>query len=284
MHRPSVLITTLLLSSPAVVWAAPAAPETTTATATTTLTQSPSPAAAVPTLPSAPAPAEREDPGADHALLSPTALTQPGGTVTGSLYEIFGAGLSFGIVDRLQLTAIGVAPIDGYTRVVGNLKFQALRTARLRLAIDGGLTYRHGQEPYDGPPKNPPSTEAEGPETTLTPHLGATLTACLDGGCHSNLNATALARLNLENGPSSVDLYYAASLIKRMSEHTKLLLEVVANSSASAANLAITPGAALRVLWKHLSSDAGLLLVPYINNQQTTSYFPLPYISVSARL
>ncbi|HEY2901822.1 MAG TPA: hypothetical protein VGL59_14665 [Polyangia bacterium] len=279
MHRPSQLVAVLLFLSPAAARAAPAVAET----ATATLTQTPSPAAAA-TMPP-PASAEREDPGADHALLSPTALTQPAGTVTGSLYEVFGAGLTYGIVDRLQLTAIAVAPLDGYTRVVANLKVQALRLGRLRLAIDGGLTYRHGQESYDGPPENPPAAEADGPETTLTPHLGATLTGCLDDGCHSNLNATALARLNIESGQSSsVDLYYAASLINRMSEHTKLVLEVVAVSSGGAANLAVTPGAALRVFWKHLSGDAGFLFVPYTNNQQTTSYFPLPYISVSARL
>jgi len=267
----------LMFSSPAVAAAAPLAD-------VPALARTAGPGAA--TTPSAAtASVEHQDPGADHGLLAPTALTQPGGTVTGSLYEIFGAGITYGIVDRVQLTGVGVAPIDGYTRLLTNLKLQVLRRGRTRLAIYGGLTYSTGQDSYVLPPdpKKPMQTKPEGTETVLSPLAGAALTVCLSDDCHDNFSATAVVRRNLEDGQWSTDVHYGASFFHRMTEHSKLIVEVDKIGDDAARIGSYLPAGGVRMFWKHLAGDIGFMLVPYINNRNETNYLPLPYVSVSAR-
>ncbi len=62
-----------------------------------------------------------EDPHGDRAVLLPTALTQPAGTVSISSYDLVFAGLTFGVTDRLQVSTTALlTPLVGRTLVVGN--------------------------------------------------------------------------------------------------------------------------------------------------------------------
>src|SRR5262245_38007940 len=70
-----------------------------------------------------------EDPHGDRAVLLPTGLTQPAGSFSVSSYDLFFAGLTYGITDRVQVSTTGLLTplMVGAVLVVGNVKWQVLR-------------------------------------------------------------------------------------------------------------------------------------------------------------
>jgi hypothetical protein len=141
----------------------------------------------------------REDASLDHGFLAPTALTQPAHSLVVNDYELAILGVSYAATDRLQLSAT-VAPSPFGALVFGNAKWQALRTERLRLALQGGI----GTSGF---------------------HMGAVTSVCLTAGCHSLVSAGVVfvPMLTVNDGAPFI---YSGSLIQRLGEEVKLVLEV----------------------------------------------------------
>jgi hypothetical protein len=222
-----------------------------------------------------------EDPHGDRGVLLPTALTQPAGTFSISSYDLVFAGLTFGITDRLQAsTTTLLTPFLGATLVVGNLKWQVRRHGWWRLSLNAGASYAHmePEEPvFDSDGRRIPS------EGRVMPHLGATVSYCLSDDCQSLLSASVQLSSNLERGRlAQNNAYFGASLVHRMTEHTKLVLEVT-----SVAGLYPGPGVAfgavpvlaLRYFRQRVAFDGGVMAL----NDSPGGADPLPYFAGSYR-
>jgi hypothetical protein len=222
-----------------------------------------------------------EDPHGDRGVLLPTALTQPAGTFSISSYDLFIAGLTFGITDRLQVSTTAVlTPFVGAALVVGNLKWQVLRHGSWRLSLNAGMSYDHVEPPE---PSFGPDGQINPVEGGLTPHLGAAVSYCLSDDCQSLLSASVQMLATPERwrfGQSNA--YFGASLVHRMTEHTKLVLEVT-----SVAGLypdpGVAPGAipvmALRYFRERVAFDGGVMVWTEARGAADT----LPYLAGSFR-
>jgi hypothetical protein len=221
------------------------------------------------------------DPHGDRAVLLPTALTQPAGSFSISSYDLFFAGLTFGITDRLQVSTTALlTPFVGATLVVGNLKWQVLRHGPWRLSLNAGMSYAHFEpdEPTFGPDGQ--MTPVEG---RLTPHLGAAVSYCLSDDCQSLLSASVQMLSNPERwrlGQSNA--YFGASLVHRMTEHLKLVLEVTSVAGLYP-DAGVAPGAvpvlALRYFRERVAFDGGVMVWTESQGQAAA----LPYLAGSFR-
>jgi hypothetical protein len=172
---------------------------------------------AMPPQPAAPSrnidPGVLEDANAGRGWMSPTALTEPGGTWSVSDYELFLLSIGYAVTDKLTLSATTVPPYteDFPLWVLFNAKYQVVRTGRVRVALQGAITH---------------FAERDSSNDSFTAgDLGGALTLCLDDGCHSHLSgflAAAFAR----DTDSSVPFLAAATAVARVSKHVKLVLEL----------------------------------------------------------
>lgn len=221
-----------------------------------------------------------EDPHGDRAILLATGLTQPAGTVSISSYDLFFAGLTLGITDRLQAsTTAMLTPFMGATVVAGNVKWQILRHGVLRLSVNGGTSYAR-IERDDG------FHHAGGQanlEHRLMPHLGASASYCLTDDCQSLLSAsvqflTGVARWR----PVQTSTYFGASLIVRLGTHTKLVAEVTSGAElhpGPANASSALPTVALRYFNHRVALDGGVMALAESGGET----IPLPYVAASFR-
>jgi hypothetical protein len=151
------------------------------------------------------------DPNIDRAWLSPTAATQPGGTWSFNDWELVLVGLTYGITDNVQLSVALLPPFVQDQPFVGyaSLKVGLLSAGRVRLA--GSVTMGVGH--IDS-------------ETHGAGVAGGELSFCTDGPCSSILSAFVLAGFAIGDSQDAVPVYYGASLIQRLSDHVKLVLEL----------------------------------------------------------
>jgi len=122
------------------------------------------------------------DPNIDRGFVLPTAMTQPAGSVTYNNYELLLHGVSYGLTDRLQLSATVLAPIIKEIPFVGSvaLKGQLYRGERLHLALQGSLGGAYSQDGGDG---------------AFIGGLGALASVCLRQDCSSLLSASVTYQL-----------------------------------------------------------------------------------------
>lgn len=76
-----------------------------------------------------------QDANADHNILTPTAETINQGDLTFNSYELFFAGMSYGVTDDLQLTFTTLLPI------VNSIPFVGLFTAKYKLMDNGNTAF-----------------------------------------------------------------------------------------------------------------------------------------------
>lgn len=221
-----------------------------------------------------------DDPHGDRSVLLPTALTQPAGTVSISSYDLFFAGLTFGITDHLQVSTTALlTPFMGATVVVGNAKWQLVRHGAFRLAVNGGVSYaRVENDAHFHGVEGEPSYEHR-----LTPHLGVAASYCLTDDCQSLVSASVQILTGAERWrPVQSSSYFGASLIHRLSEHTKLVFEVTSfaelHPNPAAGNMAL-PTLALRYFNHRVALDGGLMALA----ESHGAVVPLPYVAGSFR-
>jgi hypothetical protein len=151
-----------------------------------------------------------DDPNLDRSFLVPTAMTQPKGSLTYSNYELALHGLTYGFTDRLQGSLTILPPyVDDIPFVaVLSVKGQVVRSDRLHLALQGSTTF------------------ASADHDSAAAFSGGTLfSACISEDCASlvSLGLTVL----FSNQDEDYILSYSGSLTQKLSEHTKLLVEMV---------------------------------------------------------
>jgi hypothetical protein len=277
--RPATLAiaAALLLSSASAASASAAAPAAPANPALNTT-------AGAPTAPAIDA-GQLEDPNIDRGLLFPTGQTQPARTLTLSDYEIFVAGLTYGITNRLQVSAIGTL-VDlgsfGPSRIAGgNLKAQVLRHRRLRLSVLAGALFSQDQPDihHHARPEGVARVEEDAPWRVL-PFGGFVASGCLDLDCHSLLSGNVHLAGASDNGHESGSaLVYSASLVARLSEHLKLILEYSNGTNLRSGDTgSALAAAALRGFNRHFAFEAGAVGVV-----DSDSLFPLLYVSASVR-
>ena len=97
----------------------------------------------------------------------------------------------------------------------------------------------------------------------VSPHLGATVSHCLTDDCQSLLSASVQIVTNpRRSGLGQTNAAYGASLISRITEHTKLVLEVTSGSELSPVRLPINGAlatAALRYFNQRVAFDGGVM-------------------------
>ena len=165
------------------------------------------------------------DPNIDRGFVLPTAMTQPAGSVTYNNYELLLHGVSYGLTDRLQLSATVLAPIIKGMPFVGvaSLKGQLYRGERLHLALQGSVGGGYNDDGGDG---------------AFIGGLGGLASVCVRQDCSSLLSASATYQLvgtgrDSDNG----GLIYGASLVHRVGTHVKLLAELASASLFTSGDL-----------------------------------------------
>jgi hypothetical protein len=220
------------------------------------------------------------DPNLDRGFVLPTAMTQPGGSMTYNNYELVLHGLTYGITDRVQVSATVVSPIIKDMPFLGNatIKGRVVATDRFHLALQGGLGYgqifRLGDDDH-------------GAFATA----GALASYCLRADCASLLSASATYQLglDLEDIGRPVHLViYGISFAQRLGNHVKLLAEVASAASAgpdpfdNLDGLLVSYG--VRFHGQKMAADVGFLR-PVITDDGDKSPFVLglPFASFSYR-
>ena len=162
--------------------------------------------------------ARAEDPNIDRVFLLPSAETQPAGTLSFNDYELLLLGVTYGVTDNFQITGQALAPIvkDMPTFLNGSAKLVVLRTDRLRLAVQGGLTYVNAND--DGPDN----------DSALGASLGGIVSICLDADCHSMAtgSVTGFSAIAGDNTDNDIGILYSGGVTAKVAKHAKLLLEV----------------------------------------------------------
>jgi hypothetical protein len=224
------------------------------------------------------------DPAIDRGFLLPTAMTQPKGTLTYNNYEVVLHGLTYGVTDRVQVSATVFTPVGNLLWGLAGLKAQVVATPRFRLALQGtagGATHETG------------NTESVGAGAAYRREsrgfLGSGLFAslCLDRECASLLSAGA-SHTSALGGPGAEHVFlYDSSLVVRVSDGVKVLGEVTTGQGGTSTDLT-EPGGLLvsygvRFHGKRVAGDVGFVK-PYAR-QGSDGIFPLglPFVSLSAR-
>jgi hypothetical protein len=210
-----------------------------------------------------PDPGIASDPHADRAVILPTALTQPAGTVSISSYELFLAGLTVGITDRLQASTTAMAvPLVGGWALVSNLKYQLWRQGSLRVALNAGLRYANSGGGHD---HGHPDAGSGGATHSFAPHGGGAASLCLTDDCQSLLSANVQFLGGMSSAPDDgTDAVYGASLVARLSGRLKLVAEVVSSATVEpdlTQDDGVLATAALRLYHPHAALDAGVMTV-----------------------
>lgn len=178
-------------------------------------------------------PGRAGDANIDRAFLTPTAETQPKGSLAVSEYQLFATGVlgaSYAITDDLQISGLLGLPFQ-YDNPLWlasvSAKYRAYSSRRLRLAVQAGATRL--ADPDEG-------FDTDSHETWFT---GAGIASvCLDAHCSSLVTAN----LTLPFSDAQEDdlfgsesrVLYTASWVQRLHANAKLLLEVSGMASSDA--------------------------------------------------
>lgn len=196
-----------------------------------------------------------EEASVDRGLLSPTALTQPSGSVTLSDYEVVGVSASVGILGRAQLS-VGAMSWGLPFGVAGSLKVRMLSIQRVHVAVIGAAAYWRQQKYV----------------ANAFLLFGAASSLCLDEACRSVASAFAITGRQYNDmddaGPSSSrPLLLGAGLVLRVAESLALVLESSAfrgfdctRSYSSCAALTYLSGGGVRLMRGRLWADVALLV------------------------
>jgi hypothetical protein len=201
-----------------------------------------------------PAPGLREDPHIDRAWFSPTAMTQPAGTFSFNSYELVLLGLTYGVTDSFQLSAITLPPYVEDIPFVGYVsgKLSLPLSGRVRLGGSLGL----GLAAHDG-------------DTGTFGILGGALSICTDEPCASLVSFYLYAGFFLEESEDVIPIGYGASLIQRLGRRVKLVLDVgsggvlASNSRQFAEGVVVSYG--LRFFTGNIAGDIGLIRPIFFN-------------------
>lgn len=164
--------------------------------------------------------ATASDPNLDRGFVLPTAMTQPAGSITYNNYELLLHGVSYGVTDRIQLSATVLAPIvEGMPFVGwGSIKGQIYSGQFLHLALQGSLG-------------GAASTGSGSNGGAMIGGLGGLASVCVRTDCSSLLSASATYQFFGGSNQTDGGLVYGVSLVHRVGQHVKLLGELASASA-----------------------------------------------------
>ena len=241
----------------------------------------PAPANVVNATPAAAPSATSTDPNIDRGFLLPTAMTQPAGSVTYNNYELLLHGITYGVTDRVQVSATVLSPIVREMPFVGfaAVKGQIVSTERFHLALQGSLGWGHD------------FSSADGDANVYTVGAGAFASYCLREDCSSLASASATYQLAFN--PVATDpahlVIYGGSVVHRVGSHVKLLGEVA--SAAGGVGFAgdsenvdgVLVGYGVRFHTDSIAADVGFMK-PFTGGADDGGFLMgLPFASVSYR-
>lgn len=214
-----------------------------------------------------------EDANAARGWMSPTALTEPGGTWSVSDYELFLVSIGYAINDQLSISATTIPPLttDFPLWLLFNAKLQVLKAGRVRAAVQGAVTY------YS---RNVDTTTND---SFTAGELGGALTLCLDDACHSNVSGFVGAGFARDTD-NSVPFVAAGTLVARLGRHVKFVTEVdsafIAGNVNDVANGALV-WYGLRFTSRMIGVDLGF--VRPIGIEDNTFVLGIPVLTFSYR-
>jgi hypothetical protein len=143
----------------------------------------------------------------------PTALTDPAGTWTFSDFELLAVGAGYSPTDQLSLSLTTLLPLttDFPLILLGNAKYQIVKSGSLRVALQGA--FFHFRESSGST-----STSATAGD------LGAAATLCIDTDCHSHVSGFLAAGFAYQE-QSAIPFLFAGSIAYRVGKHVKLIVE-----------------------------------------------------------
>jgi len=217
------------------------------------------------------------DPNIDRGFLLPTAMTQPQGTVTYNNYELLLHGVTYGLTDRVQLTATVLSPITKDIPLfgLGAVKAQIVSAGAFHLALQGTAGIAH---------------ELQGAGETLeTVGGGALASVCLRDDCASLASASATYQAMFGGNETRAQhlVLYGGSLVLRLSEHVKLLGEVASAAGGSTQDFKNVDGLVVsygvRFHTRAIAADVGFIRPMSTGDADINLLLGLPFVNVSYR-
>jgi hypothetical protein len=221
------------------------------------------------------------DPNIDRGFLLPTAMTQPAGSFTYNNYELLLHGLTYGLTDRVQLSATVLSPITRDMPFFGTaaVKARAYSGERLHLALQGSASYGHS---FD--------SGSDGNVGMLG--AGALASVCLRSDCSSLLSGSATYQLGFvfddQSDGTAHMLVYGASIVHRVGRHVKLLGELTSaavrtqsDSFDNAPGLLASYG--VRFHGNSIAGDVGFMKPLITDDGGDDFLLGLPFINLSYR-
>jgi hypothetical protein len=162
------------------------------------------------------------DANAGRGWMTPTALTEPGGTWSVSDYELFLLQIGYAINDQLSISATTIPPLtqDFPLWLLASAKLQVLKAGRVRAAVQGAVTYYSIKDTISDGTGTMSSTQS-----FTAADLGGALTLCLDDDCNSHVSGFLGAGFAHDTN-SSVPFVGAATLVARFAKHVKFVAEL----------------------------------------------------------
>jgi hypothetical protein len=219
------------------------------------------------------------DANIDRGFLLPTAMTQPKGTLTYNNYELLLHGLSYGVTDRVQVTATVLSPIVKDMPFIGwaAVKAQVANVDRFHLAVQGTLGYASVNASFD-----------DGRESATFLGTGALASLCLRDDCASLFSASATYQAVLPHDSDGTAhlLLYGGSLVVRVSDHVKLLAELDSGAGGETDHFENAEGLVasygVRFYGANIASDVGFIR-PIATRGDDEFLMGLPFASLSYR-
>jgi hypothetical protein len=238
--------------------------------------------------------ARLEDPQVDQAWLSPTALTQPAGTVTLENHELLVGGVTVAPLDRLQLSLVGVLPVLRDSRLLqGVAKLRVLDAGPLHVSLMAGGGFERAL-----------FTVAEYERPLLS--AGAVASLCVSPACRGIVSLYALANFGSETAFDSstggsrtrrfTKVYYGGSVVAPLSQRFKAVaeLDIVGEShpdwpQRSNAAWVTTGMLGLRIHGRRVAGTVGLLATYKVEEDwyatdSISVFVVLPAASLTVRL
>lgn len=205
----------------------------------------------------------RDDAASGRTWLSPTALTPPAGTFSAQSVQILFAGASFSPTDRLAISVNTVMPLPGVGWVVlGGIKLKVAELGRLKLAAHLSLTYVDSYVVSDDGDGREEPGEREDVHGGLA-ILGGVATLCLDGGCHSFLNAYLSSGGSVEADAGvdvPINVFGSLAWIQRLAGRFKLAFELF-SITENDADVGVFGWYGMRYARRSFAMDAGMVRV-----------------------
>jgi hypothetical protein len=221
--------------------------------------------------PEGPNPGLDSDPHIDRVWFSPTAITQPAGSFEFNDWELILLGLTYGVTDNFQLSAVILPPL------VEDMPFVGALSGKLSLPIGERVHFGVGA-----------TIGYESEDDTAVGLLGAVVSICTDGPCASLFSVFVYTGFSLSDDDDAVPFAYGVSLMQRVATHVKLLLEVASGGLIASTDADFAEGAlvsyGVRFFGDNIAGDVGFVRpISFGRDYDDPFILGIPAVTISYR-